>query len=73
MHFIDIIRDSFVDANHNGIDDSLEYDSDLFEHAGMHHVSPHWRHNADGSLTWVDGDGNSAVMSTEGWWQRNPS
>lgn len=60
----------------DGVIDGDVFDGDdvdeLVENPNTHHVEPHWRHYADGSRTWVDGDGNSEVDTFEGWTQHNP-
>ena len=72
---IDGVMDgSVLDSDHDGVPDFLDNDTtpQLVENPNMHHVEPHWRHYADGSRTWVDGDGDSTVNTDGGWMQHNP-
>lgn len=59
--------DIFDDA-----DDSLADNDDFIENPNIHHVTPHERTLADGRTIWVDGDGNTAVDTFDGWFQTNP-
>ena len=60
-----------LDFDHNGVPDFLE-GSGFIDNPNMHHVTPHERHFADGTSTWVDGDGNPAIDTFDGWFQHNP-
>jgi phage-related protein len=50
--------------------DHADYTS--VDNPNMHHVTPYLRHNADGTTTWVDGDGDPTTDNTVGWNQHNP-
>lgn len=65
---------NILDSDGDGVPDFLDDDKtyQLVENSNTHHVTPHWRHYADGSKTWVDGDGNGAVNTYDGWTQHNP-
>ena len=39
----------------------------------MHHVTPHERVLSDGRTIWVDGDGDTTVDTSDGWFQGNPN
>ena len=71
---IDGVMDgSILDADHDGVPDFLERnDAHLADNPNMHHVTPHERHFADGSSTWVDGDKDPTVNTYDGWYQHNP-
>jgi len=56
-----------TDIDHHGATDRT------VENPNLHHVDPYWRHNADGTRTWVDGVADSNIHSTEGWTQSNPN
>lgn len=55
-------------------DDDIDSDFDDIsnENPNLHHVTPHFRTYADGSQTWVDGDGDPSVDTGTGWVQHNP-
>ncbi|WP_186445920.1 hypothetical protein [Paenibacillus cremeus] len=73
---LDSAHDTPIDANHalgSHTDALTDTPSDrTVENPNTHHVDPYLRHNADGSTTWVDGDGDSSVNSYGGWTQTNP-
>jgi hypothetical protein len=67
------------DAVDGAIDDEFDLfdhdDSDsyqLVENPDTHHVEPHERELSDGSVIWVDGDGDTTVDTHDGWEQHNP-
>ena len=45
----------------------------LTENPNMHHVTPHERVLSDGRTIWVDGDGDTTVDTSDGWFQGNPN
>lgn len=47
-------------------------DYELVENVDVHHVQPFERQLADGSVIWVDGDGDTSVDTFDGWVQSNP-
>lgn len=51
---------------------NAEQNVNLLENPNNHHVEPYWRTLADGTETWVDGDGDSSENTNEGWTQSNP-
>lgn len=58
----------------DGSDDGLLIadNDDYIENPNLHYVTPHERLLPDGSTIWVDGDGDTAVDTFDGWVQSNP-
>lgn len=58
----------------DGADDGVTIadNDDYIENPNVHHVMPHERLLPDSRTIWVDGDGNTAVDTYDGWIQSNP-
>lgn len=54
--------------------DDVDFDThdNFLENHNIHHVTPHYRTLTDGSVIWVDGDGNPGIDTFDGWDQTNP-
>lgn len=69
------VIDGIADLDIEGDDewDEIAHEEFMKEHPNMHHVTPHERVLSDGTSIWIDGDGNNAVDTFDGWYQDNPT